>query len=114
MEEMRSCKHHGDVVHIWRQKRWRCRKCGSEYVTATRKKHRLLLIEEAGGKCYVCGYDRYFGALDFHHRNPSEKSFGLSGKGQTVSLDRKRKEIEKCDLLCANCHREVEGNFMSV
>lgn len=57
----------------------------------------------------ICDYDHYDGALQFHHKDPLQKSFGLSGKGQTYSLARKRKEAAKCVLLCANCHAEVEA-----
>jgi 5-methylcytosine-specific restriction endonuclease McrA len=79
-----------------------------------RKAHRLLLVQEAGGKCELCGYDKYVGALEFHHREPSTKEFELSGKGQTFSLARKRAEAAKCILLCSNCHREVEDGLRKV
>jgi len=57
----------------------------------------------------VCGYDAYIGALQFHHLDPAQKSFGLSSQGFTRSLERMRQEAKKCVLLCANCHAEVEG-----
>jgi hypothetical protein len=108
---LRKCKHHGKTpwYHVKGSKNiYKCRKCASDRVTKTRKKRRKLLVEEAGGKCRICGYDSYIGALQFHHVDPSEKEFGLSGYGQTYSLDRMRKEASKCVLLCANCHAEVE------
>lgn len=61
---------------------------------------------EAGGKCQRCGYDRYMRALEFHHRDPSEKDFSIS-KQLNRSLQELREEIKKCDLLCSNCHAEV-------
>jgi len=68
---------------------------------------KLLCIEWAGGKCIKCGYDSCAGALDFHHRIPSEKLFELTARNMGhVSLERLKAEVEKCDLLCANCHRE--------
>ena len=73
-----------------------------------RRKVRQILIEEAGGKCIRCGYDRYVGALQFHHRERSAKEFGLAERGLTHSLEKLRREAAKCDLLCANCHAEVE------
>jgi len=89
-------------------------------VTKRRKKIRLKAIEHLGGKCTRCGYNKYPEVMEFHHRNPSQKDFNISKKGHCRSWERVKKEIEKCDLFCANCHREVhveqklaasEGNF---
>jgi len=80
-------------------------------VTARRRKLREMARMYKGGKCMICGYKRYLGALDFHHRNPKQKDFGLSVKGLTRSWKRIKKEINKCVLLCANCHREVHGGI---
>lgn len=108
----KECSKHGLTDHAPRGKSgWRCRRCTSEYVTMARKKHRQILLEESGSRCGICGYDKYSGALQFHHKDPTLKSFTLSGKGQTYSLARKREEAAKCILLCANCHAEVEGGI---
>ncbi len=69
---------------------------------------------EAGGRCQICGYDRYIGALQFHHLDPSEKSFTFGRRGLSMSVERFREEARKCVLLCANCHAEVEGGIASV
>jgi len=76
-------------------------------VTRRRKKIRLMAIEHLGGKCAKCGYKKYPEVLEFHHRDPSQKDFNVSKKGLTRSWERTKMEIEKCDLLCANCHREL-------
>ncbi len=52
--------------------------------------------------------DEVPGALQFHHLEPSAKSFGLSMRGLTRSIEKLREEAAKCVLLCANCHAEVE------
>jgi predicted HNH restriction endonuclease len=78
-----------------------------KYVTERRKKIRLKAIEHLGGKCMRCGYSKCPEALDFHHKNPTEKDFNVSKKGHCRSWERVKKEIEKCSLLCANCHREI-------
>jgi len=78
-------------------------------VIAYRRRVKEQLVSEAGGACALCGYDRYLGALQFHHADPAEKSFGLSGRGLAYSMDSLRREAEKCVLLCSNCHAEVEG-----
>ena len=62
------------------------------------------LVEEHGGACKKCGYNRCISALEFHHRDPMKKEFRIGGN--TRSLEVQREEADKCDLLCANCHRE--------
>lgn len=69
---------------------------------------KAILIQEAGVACAICGYARHQGALQFHHVDPSQKSFMIS-TAVGVSLERFRAEASKCVLLCANCHFEVEG-----
>jgi len=56
------------------------------------------------GKCIICGYKKYSGALDFHHINPKTKSFALSAKGLCYSWTTVMDEAQKCVLLCKNCH----------
>jgi hypothetical protein len=70
-----------------------------------------MAIDYMGGRCVRCGYDRCADALEFHHRDSSEKDFGISHRGYTRSWDKIREEIEKCELLCANCHREVHAQM---
>jgi len=64
-------------------------------------------VAEAGG-CQLRGYDGYVGALEFHHLDPSENSFGLGVRGVARALERCRQEARRCALLGANCHAEVE------
>lgn len=68
-------------------------------------------MAEAGGRCRLCGYDSYVGALQFHHREPAAKAFGLGQRGLTRSLAAMRAEAAKCVLLCGNCHAEVEAGL---
>jgi transposase len=106
----KTCRHHG-ITDFWLEGRgyYRCLRCRWEAVTRRRRKVKAILVQEAGGRCKLCGYDRYVGALQFHHLDPAEKRFSLSTDGVTRSLARARVEAEKCVLLCANCHAEVEG-----
>ena len=73
-------------------------------------KHQLVIYK--GGKCQRCGYCKCEGALQFHHRNPEEKDFTLSriNLSKGFSMDELIKEVDKCDLLCANCHSEEHYN----
>jgi hypothetical protein len=80
----------------------------SRAVVRRRRRVKAILVQEAGGACERCGYDRSLAALQFHHRDPATKTFGLSQAGVARSLERSRAEAQKCTLLCANCHAEVE------
>ena len=73
-----------------------------------RRERKRRLIEMFGGKCSKCGYSKCFRALEFHHRDRKGKEFNLSVLGYTCRWARLVKEAAKCDLTCANCHRELE------
>ena len=81
-------------------------------VAKRRKKIRKTAIDYLGGKCRVCGYYRCIAALDFHHLDESKKKFGLSQRGMTRSWEKTRNELEKCVLLCSNCHRELHAGIL--
>ena len=80
-------------------------------VNARRKKVRAMAVEYKGSKCEKCGYDRCIDALEFHHIAPDQKDFSISSKGYTRSWDRVKSELDKCLILCANCHREFHANI---
>ena len=98
----------------------RCDDCHNKYLSDLRKGKRARVTSQAldrkylvkkrcvdylGGHCVRCGYDHCIKAMTFHHRDPSEKAFAVS-----QMLDRAwailRAELDKCDLLCFNCHME--------
>ena len=79
-------------------------------VRKRRKKVRLMAVQYKGGRCSRCGYDKCVEALEFHHLDSSRKDFGISEKGYTRSWERVRAELEKCILVCANCHRELHAS----
>jgi transposase-like protein len=112
----RECPIHGPTTFVKYSgtDHHRCLKCRKDRVVARRRKVKAILVEEAGGGCLLCGYDRYTGALQFHHLDPAEKSFGLGLRGVARSLERCREEARKCVLLCANCHAEVEAGVAAV
>ena len=74
-----------------------------------RKALKKILVDYKGGKCEKCGYDKRWEVLEFHHINKDEKIFTLSQIRITknIDMDTIYKEVDKCKLLCANCHREV-------
>jgi cytochrome c553 len=70
-----------------------------------------MLVEEAGGCCSVCGYDRCIITLHFHHVDPKQKSFPMTvAMGKSIATF--RKEASKCVLTCANCHGEIEAGVI--
>jgi transposase len=111
----RDCRRHGWTVFVIENSgRARCRKCRMERGSTWRRRAMAQLVEEAGGKCQICGYDRHQGSLEFHHLDPSKKAFPLSLRGVTRSMEVLREEAAKCVLLCANCHAEVEGGYTTL
>lgn len=81
-------------------------------VSKRRKRLKEMALEYKGGKCIACGYDRCASALDFHHIDASGKEFGVSLDGLTRSWERIKAELDKCVLLCANCHREIHAGIL--
>ena len=74
-----------------------------------RHRRKIMAVEHKGNKCQRCGYDGCYSALEFHHRDPSKKSFGLSCRElSNRTWEACLIELDKCDLLCSNCHRETE------
>ena len=76
-------------------------------VAKRRRKVRLMAIEYGGGKCQICGYKKCNRALSFHHKDPNQKDFGLSTSSITRSWEKTKAELDKCILVCANCHMEI-------
>jgi hypothetical protein len=85
--------------------RWERRQAESQ----RRKTLRAQAVEYKGGKCQICGYNKCSAAFDFHHVDPREKDFTISKRMTTFGAI--RKELDKCVLLCATCHREVHDGY---
>lgn len=110
-----SCRRHGRTEFVLEGRgSYRCKRCRLERVSRRRRNVKRILVEEAGGKCLICGYNRCQRVLQFHHVDPSTKEFHLGQAGATRSLARSRAEARKCVLLCANCHGEVEAGITPV
>jgi DNA invertase Pin-like site-specific DNA recombinase len=74
-------------------------------VVEWRKRVKLKLVDYKGGKCEKCDYSKCVDALEFHHIDPNEKDFTIGGK--SWSFDRLKSEVDKCILVCSNCHKEI-------
>lgn len=104
------CHRHGETEFILEGRGYyRCKRCRMEAVVKRRRRVKAILVDESGGCCAICGYDRYVGALEFHHVDPQAKRLQISWNGVTQSLETLRAEARKCVLLCSNCHGEVEA-----
>ena len=88
------------------------KKRNSRSVVHWRVKAKQKLVEYKGGKCKICGYNKYIGNLAFHHLDPSKKSFRISGK--SISLEKLKCEVDKCQLLCHNCHGELHAGLIKI
>jgi transposase-like protein len=107
------CERHGETEFaLDKRGYYRCKRCNSQAVARRRRAMKQILVEEAGGACTVCGYERNVRALHFHHLQPAEKRHEISARGAAMALKRLQTEARKCVLLCANCHAELEAGLI--
>lgn len=78
-----------------------------------RQDRKADLVRRLGGKCTICGYARSLRALDFHHLDPTSKTFTICS-GDNYSWNRTLNEVEKCILLCKNCHAEEQDGILDL
>jgi len=103
----KDCKHHGTTRHILEGRgAYRCTKCRSVAVQKRRDLIKKMAVEYKGGKCERCGYNKCIAALEFHHLSPEHKDFAISQNGHTRSWNKVKSEIDKCIMICSNCHKE--------
>lgn len=106
-ELIKECKYHGQTNFTLENRGYfRCKKCRVEAVTKRRKLLKIKSLKYKGFKCEKCGYDKCSSSLVFHHLDPTKKDFGISSKGLIKSWEKVKVELDKCILLCANCHGE--------
>lgn len=88
-------------------------KCNSCAAARKRRSSKQDAVNYLGGKCSLCGYSKCLRGLVFHHRDPKEKKFSIGGS-QEITWNRLVKELDKCVLLCANCHAEVHDGVVQI
>ena len=86
-------------TYVW------CRSCANKKTIQWQQQRKIEAVNYKGGKCTKCGYNKYPCALDFHHLDPSKKDFCIS-KRKNCSIEILKPELDKCILLCRNCHAE--------
>lgn len=110
------------LVYIKKKKEPRIRKYNeqarAQWSKATNKRRRNLkskAVALLGGRCKICDYNKYDGALEFHHIDPSQKLFGLTAANLArLPWSEIELELAKCVLLCSNCHKEVEAGIIKI
>ena len=88
-----------------------CKQCSTIMVINRQRKLKQLAIDYKGGCCEKCGYNKYNGALEFHHLDPSKKDFTIGHSKLSTFNEKIKEELDKCILVCANCHREIHGGL---
>lgn len=90
-----------------------CKVCFKQRMLVRTREQADFIYSIVGDKCSVCGYNKCDHALELHHVDPSKKEFSLS-KSRSYSKQKILAEIDKCVLLCANCHREVHAGILKL
>jgi hypothetical protein len=84
--------------------------CNSCRVNRRRFEVKKRAVEYKGGKCQRCDYSKSMRALEFHHRDPSQKDFRISGN-HAYRWEKLQIELDKCELVCSNCHAEIHDEL---
>lgn len=71
------------------------------------------ILDYFGGKCIICGYNKCSRSLHAHHRDPTQKEFTI-GNRKCLNWDDTKRELDKCVLLCSNCHGEVHEGITQI
>ena len=93
---------------ITKEREVKKKKTSYESVKLFRHRKKEKAVTYLGGKCRICGYSKSIFAMDFHHLDPEQKDFSICSKS-SWGFERLKEELDKCALLCANCHREVHA-----
>ena len=90
-----------------------CKECSNVQTLTRQRNLKKDAINYKGGKCVSCGYNKCQGALEFHHKDPLQKDPDYHSF-KTVFNERLKIELDKCILLCANCHREIHTGILDI
>ena len=87
-----------------------CKACTKIQTVSRQRALKKKAVDYKGGRCQLCGYNKYLGSLEFHHLDPKQKDFTVS-KFKKYSFEYLKAELDKCILVCSNCHREIHGQL---
>ncbi len=102
-----------DPAKFYGHKRKVCGACHNAYNTKQGQERRLRAVIELGGKCQACGFDKYPCSLDLHHRDSREKAPNFRSM-RGWSWERILIELQKCILLCKNCHAAHHAGLLQI
>ena len=88
-----------------------CKPCVNKQTIERQRKLKLQAITYKGDKCQDCNREYHPSCYDFHHENPEEKDFSVGKHKQLKWGDKIQKELDKCILLCSNCHRVRHAKY---
>ena len=83
-----------------------------DYVLNWRNDNKRQAVEYLGGKCKICGYNKCTRSLQFHHLNPEEKEMTISKNINKIKFEKLKSELDKCILVCSNCHGEIHDGLI--
>lgn len=88
----------------------------TDYEILRNRRYRIkkFLVEYKGERCQICGYNKCLHALEFHHLDPAKKDFTIASNMKYNSLDKLKGEVDKCILVCSNCHREIHAGLIKI
>jgi hypothetical protein len=103
--DIQKCATCGDTdsANFYGGRKIQCKNCFNKQCAEKQKETKLRAVEYKGGCCQHCGYNKSISALEFHHMDPIQKDPQYKA---TWSWKRLKPELDKCILLCSNCHRE--------
>ena len=102
-----------DPSKFYGNKRRICGSCQNAYNTKAGQEKRLRAVQELGGRCMRCGFDRFSCSLDIHHKNASDKDPNFRSM-RGWSWEHILTELKKCVLLCKNCHAAVHAGLLQL
>jgi len=117
MKKCFQCKQELELVNFYKNKSTKdgysgiCKQCQTDNERKNNQLTKEWLVSFKN-ECEICGEKRHW-VLDFHHLNPSQKSFNISNYSisGTSGFETKKKkileELKKCIVVCANCHRDI-------
>ena len=108
-EQYKSCSRCRQNKHISEfvgGRSYLCNYCSSKYRKEYQREVKEMCVIYKGNRCEVCGYNKCNASLDFHHLDPSKKDFAISTIKAGELTEKLKMELDKCILICSNCHRE--------
>ena len=100
--ECRTCGTTGQE-NFYKTAKYQCKACWNKRTYQSGKNKINKLKEDRGGACERCGFDQHLAALQWHHPDPSVKEYTI-GHRRGLTESKLKEEVDKCELLCANCH----------